>query len=192
MSGLLTRGGGENVPSSSSTCTTRSFTYGKGSRRHCLLAHLSLWQVIARTGPHWIRNIVILTKFRSLILHGSCHYLNYYWTRSMNEISYCVINSSPPSAAYIFQWIGSALLQIMACRLFGAKSLSKPVLGYCQLDLLGNKLQWNFNQNTELFIHEDAPENIVCKWRPFCPTGDEFSSNGSIWCYMMSLTTMPW
>ena len=25
-----------------------------------------------------------------------------------------------------------------------------------------NKLQWNFNQNTTLFIHENASENIVC------------------------------
>ena len=31
------------------------------------------------------------------------------------------------------QWIGSALVQIMACHLFGAKPLSKPFLGYCQL-----------------------------------------------------------
>ena len=38
------------------------------------------------------------------------------------------------SAAYMRQWIGSVLVQIMACRLFGAKALSKPVLGYCQLD----------------------------------------------------------
>ena len=44
------------------------------------------------------------------------------------------INSSPTSAAYMRQWIGSALVQIMACRLFGAKPLSKPMLGYCQLD----------------------------------------------------------
>ena len=43
-------------------------------------------------------------------------------------------NSSPPSATYMHQWIGSALVQIMACRLFSAKPLSKPVLGYCQLD----------------------------------------------------------
>ena len=43
-------------------------------------------------------------------------------------------NSSPPSAEYMRQWIGSALLQIMACRLFGTKPLSKPMLGYCQLD----------------------------------------------------------
>ena len=43
-------------------------------------------------------------------------------------------NSSPPSAAYMRRWIGSALVQIMACRLFGAKPLSKPMLGYHQLD----------------------------------------------------------
>ena len=32
------------------------------------------------------------------------------------------------------QGIGSALVQIMAYRLFGAKTLSKPILGDCQLD----------------------------------------------------------
>ena len=42
-------------------------------------------------------------------------------------------NSSLPSATYIRQWIWSALVQIMACRLFGAKPLSKPMLGYCHL-----------------------------------------------------------
>ena len=26
-----------------------------------------------------------------------------------------------------------------------------------------NKLQWSFNQNTKLFIHENASENIVCE-----------------------------
>ena len=44
------------------------------------------------------------------------------------------VNSSPPSAAYMHQWIGSALVQIMAYHLFGAKPLSKPMLGYFQLD----------------------------------------------------------
>ena len=44
------------------------------------------------------------------------------------------INSSPPSAAYMRQWIGSALVQIMACRPFGAKPLSKQMLDYYQLD----------------------------------------------------------
>ena len=40
----------------------------------------------------------------------------------------------PPSATYMRQWIGSALLQIMACSLFRAKPLSKPILGYCLFD----------------------------------------------------------
>ena len=44
------------------------------------------------------------------------------------------INSSPPGAAYMHQWIWWAVVQIMAHRLFGAEPLSKPVLGYCQLD----------------------------------------------------------
>ena len=28
---------------------------------------------------------------------------------------------------------------------------------------LGNTLQWNFNQNTKLFIHKNACENILCE-----------------------------
>ena len=44
------------------------------------------------------------------------------------------VNSSPPSATNMRQWIGSALVQMMAWCLFGAKPLSKPMLGYCQLD----------------------------------------------------------
>ena len=58
------------------------------------------------------------------------------------------INSYPPNATYMHQWIGSALVQIMACRLFGAKPLSKSILYYCQADLR-ETLQWNFNQNTK-------------------------------------------
>ena len=54
------------------------------------------------------------------------------WVWSMARSTY--VNSSPPSSAYMRQWIRSALVQIMACRLFGDKPLSKPVLGYCQLD----------------------------------------------------------
>ena len=44
------------------------------------------------------------------------------------------LNSSPLSDAYMRQSIGSVLVQIMACRLFGAKPLSEPMLSYCQLD----------------------------------------------------------
>ena len=44
------------------------------------------------------------------------------------------VNSSPPNAAYMRQWTGLALVDIMVCRLFGTKPLSKAMLGYCQLD----------------------------------------------------------
>ena len=50
----------------------------------------------------------------------------------------------------------------MAWCVFGAKPLSKAMLGDFYWTLR-NKLQWNFNQNTKLFIHENASENIVCK-----------------------------
>ena len=47
-----------------------------------------------------------------------------------------IFNSSSLSAAYIRQWIVSALVQIMACRLCGAKPSSEPMLDYYQLDPL--------------------------------------------------------
>ena len=45
------------------------------------------------------------------------------------------VNSSPPSDSYMHQWTGSALVQVMACRLFGVKPLPEPMLVYCQSDL---------------------------------------------------------
>ena len=48
----------------------------------------------------------------------------------------------------------------MACRLDGAKPLCEPVLEYCYWTL-GIKIQWNFNQNPNIFIQEKAFENVV-------------------------------
>ena len=72
------------------------------------------------------------------------------------------LNSSPPSAAYMRQWIRSALVQIIACRLLGANHY----LNQCWVIViwtLRNKLQWNFNLDTKLFIHEIASEIIICE-----------------------------
>ena len=60
----------------------------------------------------------------------------------------------------------------MACRLEGAKPLSEP----CWIIInwtLRNKLQWNFNRNSYIFIQENVFENVVCKMpsissRPQC------------------------
>ena len=40
-------------------------------------------------------------------------------------------NTLRPSDAYMRRWTGSSLVQIMACRLFGTKPLSEPMLEYC-------------------------------------------------------------
>ena len=47
----------------------------------------------------------------------------------------------------------------MACRLFGAKPLPEPMLPYCQLYTLTNKLHWKLYQGTKLFMQENALEN---------------------------------
>ena len=74
----------------------------------------------------------------------------------------------PHSAAHMRQWTRTTLVQIMACRLFGAKPLSKPVIVNWTLE---NKLQWNLNQNTKLFIHDKHLKMSSSNRRPFCPGG---------------------
>ena len=85
------------------------------------------------------------------------------------------LNSSLPSAAYMHQWIESALVQIMACRLLGAKPLSNQCLVIVNYTLR-SKLQWNFNPNSNFFIQENAFQNVV--WQigsHFVHGGDELS-----------------
>ena len=57
------------------------------------------------------------------------------------------------------QWTGSALVQIML-----VAPVPSPYLNQCWNIVnwtLRNKLQWNSNQNTKLFVHENACENVV-------------------------------
>ena len=73
----------------------------------------------------------------------------------------CQVNSYPTSATYMLQCIESALVEIMACRLFVVvKPSSKLLLSYCQLTLR-NKLQWKFSQITNLCIRGNA--TVVCE-----------------------------
>ena len=67
-----------------------------------------------------------------------------------------------PSAVYMRWLTGSPLVQIMACRLFGAKPLPEPSSRTVNWTP-GNKLQGNSNQNTKLFVHENAFETILCE-----------------------------
>ena len=54
-------------------------------------------------------------------------------------------NSLWPGDTYTRHLTGSSLVQVMACRLFGAKPLPDPMSDYYQLELR-DKPQWNFNQ----------------------------------------------
>ena len=75
-------------------------------------------------------------------------------------------------AAYMRQWIGSALVQIMLV----ASSAPSQYQNQCYVVVnwtLGNKLQWHFNQNVKLFVHENASENIVCEMVAILSRGDQ-------------------
>ena len=74
------------------------------------------------------------------------------WTlMHMCNLSSQCINSSPPSSAYMRQWIRSTSVQIVAYP------------NQCWVTVnwaIRDKLQWNFNQNKKNFIHENASANI--------------------------------
>ena len=74
---------------------------------------------------------------------------------------YFVSNQSDsPFLKYIYASLNKTLLvQIMGCRMFGAKPLSEPMLDYCQVvEQISVKLESN-----TIFSQENASENVVCK-----------------------------
>ena len=73
------------------------------------------------------------------------------------------------------QWTGSALVQILACGLFGAKPFPEPMLAYCRLHFW-EQISVKFESE---FYHLHLRKSIwncrLPKWRPFCPGGDELT-----------------
>ena len=102
-----------------------------------------------------------------------CCQLNISDWLSWYAIKSCfLLNSSPLSASYSRQWTWSALVQVMACRLFGAKPLPEPMLAYCQLDSWELK-SWNLKRDLYIFIQWNALENAFAELavilsRPHC------------------------
>ena len=123
-----------------------------GQSMRCLLCEGMLW-VVWYVRASYEMSVMWRQAMGHLICEGKL------WA-AFPEFQVCsTINSSPPNAPYMPPWTGSALAQIMACRLFGARPLSKPMLFFFVNWTPMNKLQWNFNQNTKLFIHENAFES---------------------------------
>ena len=73
------------------------------------------------------------------------------------------LNSSSSSAEYICKLIGLALVQVMACRLFGTKPLPKPMLAYCKFDSWQQTSVTFEAKYKKPFIHENAFKNAVCQ-----------------------------
>ena len=84
-------------------------------------------------------------------------------------------NSSPPSDAYMHQWTGSAIVQVMACCLFGDKPSPEPMLVHCQLDSW-QQISVKFKSEFYHFHWRKCIWNCHLPiWRPFCPGGDEIT-----------------
>ena len=119
-----------------------------------------------------------LELLQSCTKQSNCSYM---YNRLVNLIRYTSmfsaedhhINSSPPSASYMCQWTGSSLVQVMAGRLIGAKPLSKPILGYCQLDPL-QQISIKFDSIYKTFHSRKCIWKYhLPKWQPFSPKGDK-------------------
>ena len=96
-----------------------------------------------------------------------------------------IINSSPPSATYMCQWTGSALFQVMACRLFGAKPLPEPVLAYCQLESW-EQISVNFESE---FYHSHSRKYI---WKCRLLYGDHFVQGEMSWRKKVQCSDVMW
>ena len=110
----------------------------------------------AKTGPYTHKQLSHDTHNSWIHLHTSRSSLS---TRNKTLPPNLTHPHPHPRAIYTMrQWTVLPLVQVMAFCLFGAKPLSKPMLGYRQLDL-GKKFHWHSNQNTNLF-DGDTFENL--------------------------------
>ena len=72
-----------------------------------------------------------------------------------------------PRDAYMHQWTMPSLVEIMACRLLGAKPLSEPMLTYSQL---GHKKQNSVKHQSQFNVsfRKMRLKMLSGKWRSFC------------------------
>ena len=85
------------------------------------------------------------------------------WQKNVNKRLH--LTHLPPSAAYMRQWTWSSLVQVMACRLSGAKPLPGPMLPYCQLN---PEEQILVKFKSDILIQEYAFEYVVMVLATIC------------------------
>ena len=116
--------------------------------------------------------LLMTWRCKDICNHGAN--LESTWNHRLNT------HSPPPSATYLLQWIGSALVQIMACHLFSAQPLSEPVLGYWQLD---PSEQTSVHQTQNFSFMRMHLKILSAKSQPFCPDGDELNQESGIFYF---------
>ena len=108
------------------------------------------------------------------------------WLRhNLNQSVWFIVNSSPPSAAYMRQWIGSALVQIMVCRLFGTEPLSKPKL--LSIGPSGTKFREILIKIQNFSFPKMHLKISSAIWRPFLRNETQSVSDSATWIKMWSL-----
>ena len=93
------------------------------------------------------------------------------------------------------RWTGSALVQIMACRLVGAKPLSEPLLENFQLDSW-DPISTEFESEFYHFHSRKCIWNCrLPKWRSFCPGGGGVNARARMryymWLFYVDIITYP-
>ena len=88
-------------------------------------------------------------------------FISLYFVISFSLLFFPLVNTFMPSNAHMHQWIRASLVHRNGCRLFGAKSLSRPKLFWQWITRNKKTLKWKFN--TKLFRQNNTFENAVCR-----------------------------
>ena len=97
-------------------------------------------------------------------------------------------NTLRPGDSYMRQWTGSSLVQIMACCLFGAMTLSKPILAFCQLEFrepISVKLS-----NNAIAIHDNAFVIVLCKTGAILSCSQHIRYMRTVFCFVWPILTV--
>ena len=67
-------------------------------------------------------------------------------------------------------WIGSPLLQVMSCRIFGAKPFLQPIMTFYQL-YPSEQASVKLESKYKIFIHKNGVGNVACEIAVILPRG---------------------
>ena len=119
----------------------------------------------------------------------------FHYSRSGVQVQTCPINTEfhrklthRPSVTFSasVHWVSIGSNNGLShIRIFGAKPLSKPMLGYSQLDPSGQT--WNSNSNTWFFVNENAFEDVVCEMAAILTRVSRGRWANSIWPFGTNL-----